>query len=377
MDRVALPSVGVEEEFLLLDPRSGIPVPVAPEVLEKARRASPCSPDPGEWELQAEVSLAQVEIATPVCHSPQEVAEHLRCSRRSLAAAAWANGALLAPIGAAPFGHPDAAITPKKRYLAILHAAPALLEEQLVNGMHVHIQVPSRAAGVDVMNRLRPRLHLLLALTANSPFWHGRDTGFASWRTVHTQRWPVEGPPPYCHDEDDHERRVEGLLATGVIVDRGMLYWHVRLSERYPTVEVRAADVAIDVETAATYAGLVRAIVVHALNEGSAGVPAPRIDTEMLRAASWHAARHGLGGDLLDLRSPSGPRPRMLPAARVIRELAMEVCSVLPPAEERAVLSGIEAIIASGGGAARQRQAFATGGRSGLLDLLAQCAHPD
>lgn len=376
MDLVDLPSVGVEEEFLLVDPESGIPVPVAADVLDKARSSAPCSSEASEWELQAEVSLAQVETATPVCRSPEEVADHLRCSRRSLTAAAAANGVILAPVGAAPFGRPDATITPKKRYLAILHEVPALLEEQLVNGMHVHVQVPSRAAGVDVMNRLRPRLHLLLALTANSPLWHGRDTGFASWRSVHSQRWPVEGPPPYCHDEADHERRVQSLLATGVIMDRGMLYWHVRISERYPTVEVRAADVAIDVETAATYAGLVRAIVVHALREGAAGIPAPNVDPELLRAASWQAARHGLGGDLLDLRRPSAAQPRMVPAGQAIRQLATDVCWVLPPAEERAVLTGVDVILASGGGAARQREALASAGRAGLLGLLAQCSDP-
>ena len=179
-----------------------------------------------------------------------ELEAHLRSARRRLAAAAEAQGAVLSPVGAAPVGEPHASITASDRYLAMHDAVPALLDEQLLNGMHVHVGVPSRAAGVDVVNRLRPRLHVLIALAANSPFWRGRDSGFASWRSVHLQRWPVEGPTPFFAGLEDYERRVETLLASGVIMDRAMLYWHARVSDRYPTVEIRVTDVALDAATA-------------------------------------------------------------------------------------------------------------------------------
>jgi glutamate---cysteine ligase / carboxylate-amine ligase len=288
-----LPTVGVEEEFLVLDPATGLPVQTAEEVLAHALG------DGCESILQPEVLRCQVETASPVCHSLHEVSEHLTRSRRALGAAARRLGTLIAPVGAAPVGEPAASITPKDRYLSMAQAAPALMQEQLINGMHVHVEVPSRAAGIAVMNRLRPSLHVLLALSANSPWWRGNDSGFASWRAVHGQRWPVDGAPPYCRDEPDHERRVQTLLDTGVILDRAQLYWQMRVSERYPTVEVRIADVAIDVPTATTYAGLVRALVVRALQDHADDVPAPQSAPELLRAATWQAARAGLGGELV------------------------------------------------------------------------------
>ena len=107
---------------------------------------------------------------------------------------------------------------------------------------------------------VRPWLPVLLALSANSPFWRGRDSGFASFRAVHFARWPVEGAPPVFASVEDYERRADDLLTTGAIADRGQLYWHARLSEHEPTVEVRVADVQLDAADAVVLAGLVRAI---------------------------------------------------------------------------------------------------------------------
>ena len=376
----SLPRVGVEEEFFLLDPRSGRPVDRAAEVLAAARAAGGTDRggaggegrgegvDPGA--LQAEVLRAQVETASPVCSSLAELGDHLRASRRQLARAAEEGGAALAAVGAAPVGGPDPSITPSRRYLAMQASVPVLLSEQLINGMHVHVEVPGRAAGVEVMNRLRPHLHLLLALAANSPFWRGRDTGCASWRSVHAQRWPVEGVPPVFGDEEDYEQRVETLLSTGVILDRAMLYWQVRLSERYPTVEVRVADVALDVPTAVAAAGLVRALVARALDDARAGRPVPQVPAELVRAASWQAAHDGLGGDLVDLGTP--PRPALRPAADAVLDLVATACGGLPTAEAALIEGGVRAVLADGGGAQRQRQAYAAGGMSALLDVIRQ-----
>jgi carboxylate-amine ligase len=249
-------------------------------------------------------------------------------------------------------------------------AVPGLLNEQLLNGMHVHVAVPGREAGLHVLNRLRPRLHVLLALGANSPFWRGRDSGFASWRTVHAQRWAVEGPPPFFDDLADHERRVDTLVATGVVLDRAMLYWHARLSERYPTVEVRVADVVLDAASAAACASLARALVALALAEESRGLPTPRPDPELLRAAAWQAAHEGLGGRLLDLTASGVREPRLRPAPELVGEVADAACAHLPRAERHATLAGLDAVLASGGGAHRQRLAVRDGRAAGLLRLL-------
>ena len=365
---MTLPTFGVEEEFLLLDRVNGLPTWVADAVLEGVgRRPGPRRP---ESSLTHEVLRCQVESATPICRSAAELEAHLRSARRRLAAAAEEQGAVLSPVGAAPVGEPHASITASDRYLALHDAVPALLNEQLLNGMHVHVAVPSRAAAVDVLNRLRPRLHLLIALCANSPFWRGRDSGFASWRSVHLQRWPVEGPTPFFAGLEDHERRVETLLASGVIMDRAMLYWHARVSDRYPTVEIRVTDVALDAATAVRCASLARALVAQALDEGSQSLPVPRPAPEALRAAAWRAAHQGLTDNLLDLTPPRGRQPRLRPASALVLEATEAACARLPPAERDATLAGVQAVLDDGDGAQRQRAAVRDGGTPALLRLF-------
>jgi glutamate---cysteine ligase / carboxylate-amine ligase len=236
--------------------------------------------------------------------------------------------------------------------------------------MHVHVAVPSRDLGIDVLNRLRPRLHVLLALAANSPFWRGRDSGFASWRTVHAQRWPVEGPPPLFAGLEDYERRVETLLDSGVILDRAMLHWHARLSERYPTVEIRVADVALDAATPASCATLARALVSQALDEASLALPLPQPSPDAVRAASWQAAHDGVGGDLVDLTPSGGRRPRLRPAPELVAAVAEAACAALPATDRDQVLAGVTALLHVGGGAQRQRAAVRCAGRHGLLALF-------
>jgi glutamate---cysteine ligase / carboxylate-amine ligase len=363
----ALPTFGVEEEFLLLDRGSGLPTWVADAVIEGAGRPGPRRP---ESSLTREVLRCQVESATPICRSAAELEAHLRSARRRLAAAAEEQGSVLSPVGAAPVGEPHASITASERYLAMHDAVPALLNEQLLNGMHVHVGVPGRAAGVDVLNRLRPRLHVLIALCANSPFWRGRDSGFASWRSVHLQRWPVEGPSPFFDGLDDYEQRVETLLGSGVIMDRAMLYWHARVSDRYPTVEIRVTDVALDAATAARCASLARALVAQALGEGSLGQPVPRPAPEAVRAAAWHAAHQGLADGLLDLAPPRGCQPRLRPASELVLEVAEAACASLPAPERDVALAGVQAVLDESSGAQRQRAAVRDGGLPALLRLF-------
>jgi carboxylate-amine ligase len=355
------PTLGVEEEYLLLDPATGSPVPVAERVLAEAGRG-----DAGGSDLQPELVRAQLEIATPICHDLEEVQEALTAARTRLVAAASGAGVVLAPLGAAPV-HPGGhvPVTPKDRYRAIADQSPAVVAEHLVNGMHVHVGVPGRAAGVTVLNRLRPWLHVLLALSANSPMWRGTDTGFASWRGVHTLRWGAAGPPPAFVDTRDYDRRVDALVAAGVVIDRAQLYWTMRLAERYETVEVRVCDVQLDVETATMLAGLVRGLAARALADAEQGVPEPVLDPELVWAASWQAAREGCAGQLVDLTDPRDPRLR--PAEDVVAGLLDHVA---PHAQLDPVLATLAGTLLAGGGAGQQRRVFARAGMAGLVDLL-------
>jgi carboxylate-amine ligase len=344
-------TIGVEEEYLLVDPVTGLPVPKA----EKVRKAAGLEFLMGDQEVQPELLQAQVEVVTPVCGTLEEVGGHLLRLRHAVGAAAEAHGCRVAAGATPPLREKrPVAVTDKARYLAMLSQAPQLVAEQLVNGMHVHVAIPDREAGVQ-------------AMAANSPLWDGHDTGFASWRTVIFGRWPVSGMPPHFHDAADYDRRVRHLLESGVVADTGQLYWQARLSERYPTIEVRCPDVQLCVDDAVMLAGIIRALVETVLAEAEAGTPGPGPDCtpELLQAAMWHAARHGTSATLI------GPDGRPCRAGDVVHRLLRHLAPALEASGDiRQVTALTQRLLRHGTGADRQRAALASGGLRAALDLI-------
>lgn len=353
---------GVEEEYLLLDPATAVPTPLVEEV----RRTAGFGALTEQGEVQDELLQAQIEVATPVCWNLEEVGGHLLRLRHALASAAESNGCLIAATGAAPVrGALPVPVTRTPRYLRMEGEARQLVDEQLICGMHVHVGIPDAETGVAVLNRIRTWLPTILAMSANSPLWDGRDTGFASWRTIVFGRWPVSGPPPHFEGLADYERRLETLVASGLIADRGQVYWQARLSDRYPTVEVRCPDVQLRPDDAVLLAGVVRALVATAIAEEKAGVPpAPAGDPEVLQAANWHAARYGLNGTLM---GPNGSSSSGDALCALMRHIT-------PALEDSGDLREISALshrlLREGTPADRQRRALADGGLPELTGLI-------
>ncbi|MEV6614958.1 glutamate--cysteine ligase [Streptomyces sp. NPDC051051] len=356
-------TIGVEEEYLLVDPVVGLPVPYS----EKVRLTADLADLAHGKELQPELLQVQVEVATPVCGTLEEVGGHLLRLRHAVGAAAEEHGCRMVAAATPPLrdGRP-VGVTDEARYRAMMVQAPQLVAEQLVNGMHIHVAVPSREAGVQVLNRIRVWLPVLTAMSANSPLWDGHDTGFASWRTVIFSRWPVTGVTPSFRDAADYDRRLQRLRESGLISDTGQVYWQARLSERYPTVEVRCADVQLHADDAVMLAGIVRALVETALAEATAGqAPPPDRAPELLQAAMWHAARHGLDDTLVD---PNGDRRR---AGDVLCGLLRHIAPALDAAgDTRQVTALLHRLLQDGTGADRQRAALAQGGMRAVIDLL-------
>ncbi|MCU1677800.1 MAG: carboxylate--amine ligase [Frankiales bacterium] len=351
---------GVEEEYLLVDPLTGEPVHAS----EQVRLAGPEVAD--DTTIDTELLQAQVEIATPICSTLAELRAHLVELRTTTGAAAVLAGCRIAATGAAPMGRGTSLVTKGERYRAIAESAPQLAFEMLINGMHVHAAVPDRTVGVAVTNRLRPWLGLLVALGANSPFSDGHDTGFASWRSIQFERWPVSGPPPWFESVEEFDARAQDLLTSGVILDLHQLYYLARISDRWPTVEVRACDVQLTIDDAVLLAGITRALVETALGDELSGTAQPHMHQELVRAATWGAARHGLTGSLLD------PLSRELLPAADVAAIAMDHVT---PALRRTgdldeVATLLAGLLASGTGADRQRRAFADGGMPAVAALL-------
>ncbi|MFE0046195.1 carboxylate-amine ligase [Streptomyces albireticuli] len=357
-------TLGIEEEYLLLDPATALPVPMAEQVCA----AVDLEPVVHEREIQPELLQAQVEVATPVCSDLAEASRHLLRLRHVVSSAAKRAGCRIAASGTAPrAGLAPVPVTRSARYLAMHSVAPQLVDEQLVNGMHVHVAIPDREVGVAVLNRVRPWLPVLVAMAANSPMWHGQDTGFASWRTVVYSRWPVSGPPPHFADLADYEERIQALFVAGAITDRGQLYWQARLSDRYPTIEVRCLDVQLRVDDAVMFAGIVRALVATAIRDEKTGPLLTPCTHELLSASNWHAARYGLDGVLVD------PEGRRRGAEAVVLALLGHIGQALEEAgDTRQVSALVHRLLRRGTPADRQRRVLAADGIRALADLITE-----
>ncbi|MBP1158295.1 carboxylate-amine ligase [Rhodococcus sp. PvR044] len=299
------PTIGVEEEFLLVDAHTAM---LRMDNAAVARSASELG-----LELQLELTQCQVETNTPICHDARELRAHLLRMRTVAAAAALRHDCRLVATAAPLIGPWRISVTDSDRYRAMAERYGALALEQGICGCHVHVDVPERETAIEVCNHVRPWLPILLALGGNSRIHRDLDTGFASWRWILWSRWPVSGPPPYFDSRRHYEALVDMLVDSGTIMDERMVYWDVRPSSHLPTVEVRVSDVQPTVDDAVLLATIVRALVMTATRAIERGAGAPPVALETLRAASWAAARVGVSGTALD---PHTGRPKT-PAALV------------------------------------------------------------
>ena len=243
--------------------------------------------------VQPELYRSMVEMNTAVCSTLAEVREAVRQGRRSLVEAAGQQGLRIAAAGTHPFSHwRDQRVTDKPRYHNLAEDYQQVFREQVVFGCHVHVGIDDREAAIQTMNRARPWLPVLAALTVNSPYWLGGDTGYASYRTEIWNRWPTAGMPQSFASRAEYDRLVETLEATGSVREPTKLYWDVRPSAKQETLEFRVADVCMDVDEAVMVAGLTRALAFTCHQAALAGEPDPVPRPELLRAAKWRAARH-------------------------------------------------------------------------------------
>jgi carboxylate-amine ligase len=362
--------VGVEEELLVVDP-DGRPVPLSADALQvasargegetveehdRAQRSDDADDDQqSAAHLVPELMAQQLELGTEVCTGLDEVAAELRHWRSRADAVARAVGARVAALATSPVAV-EPVPTAGERYQRMQEVFGLVAAEQLTCGCHVHVSVADDDEGVAVLNRIRPWLPVLTALTANSPFWQGRDSGYASYRAQAWGRWPSAGPNEPFADAAAYHRLVDDVLATGTALDTGMVYFDARLSANWPTVEVRVADVCLRVDDAVTLAGLVRGLVETAARD--ADRPVPEVRTEILRLAAWRAARSGVRGELVHPRTH-----RPAPAEDVIGALLAAVRPALADAgDEQRVEAGVREILRRGTGADVQRSVFADTG---------------
>jgi glutamate---cysteine ligase / carboxylate-amine ligase len=355
-------SFGVEEELLLVAPETGQPRAVAGTVLQTLQHEATASgggPDGrgGGHEaadaLESELQQQQMETNTRPCRSVDELDREVRRCRSWAADAAQRAGVQVAALGTSPVSV-EPTIMDKERYQEIADVFGLTAQEQLTCGCHVHVEISSEEEGVATLDRIRPWLPVLLALSANSPFWQGRDSAYASFRYQVWGRWPTSGPTPAFGSPENYRSTIEQMMLTDTALDTGMVYFDARLSEHYPTLEVRVADVCLHAADAVLVAALVRALVETEARNWRAGQPAPNQRVELLRLAAWRASRSGLDGVLLD---PVTFRPQS--AANVANSLLDHVYDALSDAGDAdAVAELLAAVLERGNGAAFQRGAY-------------------
>ena len=356
-------SVGVEEELLLVEPVTGQPCAVAGTVLQEARRAAADQASDAAASLELELQQQQLETNSQPCHSLSDLHRELRRCRAVAAAAAAKAGAQVAALATSPV-----AVVPElvstSRHERMSEAFGLTAHEQLTCGCHVHVEISSDDEGVAVLDRAAPWLATLLALSANSPFWHGRDSSYASFRYQAWGRWPSSGPTEPFGTAQRYHQTLQQMKRTSTLLDTGMVYFDARLSEHYPTIEIRIADVCLQADDAVLVAALVRALVETEARAARDGKPVLPTRTELLRLAAWRASRSGLDGALLD------PVTGLPEEAATVAGLLLDHCrDALADAGDTDVVSQLlTALLARGNGATFQRAAYRRSGR--LADVV-------
>lgn len=357
----------MEEELAVVDAAHLGPLDRAEAVLQRL------GDDFRPW-ADRELKACQIETMSPVCENLDELDRSLRSLRRELSRAGDGLGCRILAAGTHPTGSGgEQQLTESSTYLQLEDDYRRLTDEQLLFGCHIHVGIEDRDLRIAVLDRVRPWLSVLLALSANSPYWEGADSGYASYRYLVFSRWPTFGTPEPLGDWNGYQRLLTDVVEAGPVDGPSRLYWTLRPSGRYPTLEFRICDVSRTVEEAVVLAGVARALAMRAMDDDRAWRAAPVVRGEVLRSAEWQAARYGLTGDLVD---PVTLSPA--PAADVVGRLLTHI----GPALERAgdadrVIAGVSALLSSGNGAEQQRRSHQAGGmRRVLADLLVDAPEP-
>jgi len=333
-------TIGIEEELMILDGQSLELVNAIESLLEPSTSG----------EIKPELMESVLEISTEPCANTAQAGEQLRALRRQVIQTAAGRGLAIGAAGTHPFAMwEDQRIVARPRYRDLISALRFVARQELIFGVHVHVGIDDPDKAIHVANGMRVHMPILLALSANSPFWRADSTGLASTRTPIFRAFPRVGIPPTYKGWEDYARRIEFMISARVIEDYTYLWHDVRPHPNFGTVEVRVMDSQTHVEHTVGLAALVQGMVKELCEHYEAGRQLSRYPFEMLDENKWLAARHGLDGELVDL--PDSDRVATRALARRILQRMREHCQDLGSAAD---LDAVEDLLERGNGAARQ-----------------------
>jgi len=357
-------TLGVEEEYMLLDPETFDLVQHVDTVL------AAMTGHELEARVRPELMQSVLEVATPVCRTPADAANALRELRAYVTGIAQEKGLRVGSAGTHPFSlFERQRITARDRYRALVDQMQYVARRELIFGLHVHVAIDDPDKAIQIVNGFLPHLAPLLALSASSPFWRGEPTGLSSSRQMVFAAFPRSGPPPRFRDYEDYAKVVGQLEKTGCIADYTHIWWDIRPHPRLGTVEVRICDAVTNVEDAVAIAAYVQALAKHLSELFDDGEEIPSYHRILTTENKWLAGRYGLEAPVMDLTT--GRRNRV-PVAQLVRRTLRDL---EPHARELGAereLDGIKDILARGNGADRQLRIF--NANRDIVEVVAEIA---
>ncbi len=305
-------------------------------------------------EIKPELMESVLEISTEPCESAVQAMEQLRALRRQVVQSAAAKGLAIGSAGTHPFARwEDQRISARSRYRDLVAELRFVARQEVIFGVHVHVAIDDPDKAIHVANGMRVHVPVLVALSANSPFWRGAATGLASARTPIFRQFPRVGIPPHYRDWDDYQKRIEFMMDAGVIADYTYLWHDVRPHPEFGTVEIRAMDAQTRLEHSVGIAALIQALARELAEHFESGQQLSTYPLEMLDENKWLAARHGLDDELVDLPLSERVSTRQL-ASRLIERMH-DHCSDLGSLDQ---LEAVKDLLEAGNGASRQQVVY-------------------
>ncbi len=340
-------TLGVEEEYQVVDPDTCLLHPYITRVLEEGRITVKG--------IQPELHQSTVEVGTEVCTTPREIRAEVVRLRTAVSELAGQIGLCIVASGTHPISSwIESPITPMERYLGLENDLQDVARRNLIFGTHVHVGIDDRALLIDTMAAVRYFLPHLLALSTSSPFWMGRNTGLKSYRTRVWREFPRSGMPPAFATWAEYEHLVSTLVRANSMEDPSKLWWDIRPSHFYPTLEFRICDMATKVDEVVCLAALTQALVAKMWKLRRDNLTFRSYSVELLRENRFRAARYGLDGKLVDLGKSEEVGTRAM-----VRELVAFVDDVLDELGSRAEVAYVERILEEGSSADRQLAVWA------------------
>ncbi|HEX4499451.1 MAG TPA: carboxylate-amine ligase [Thermoanaerobaculia bacterium] len=357
-------TLGIEEEFQLIDPETRDLRSHVQYLLDDEHTLAD--------QLKPELHQSVIEVGTNICRDIHEARREVTSLRGNLSKLAKRNGLTIAAAGTHPFAHwQDQLITDHQRYHEIVDDLQQIARANLIFGLHVHVGIEDREVAIHIMNAVRYFLPHIFALSTNSPFWQGRNTGLKSFRSKVFDRFPRTGIPDHFTSLSEYENYIKLLVKTRCIDNAKKIWWDIRLHPFFNTLEFRICDVPMRVDETIALAALIQAVTVklYKLIRQNLGF---RLYRRLLLAENkWRAARHGISGKLIDFG-----KQEEVDCVELIHELLAFVDDVVDELGSRAEIESIHQILKMGTGADRQLAVWEqTSDIRSVVDYIVQETH--